>query len=104
VREGRAGAAVPIDFLVTIPDVPRSVVSLQPRADGSLAILSDGKPIGSMRMQGVLVTPAPEGFGPGYARPRHHPRPRQGRQPAGAAEIIAALDGGIRYKVNLIVE
>jgi hypothetical protein len=97
-------AAVPIDFLVTIPDVPRSVVSLQPRADGSLAILSDGKPIGSIRTQGVPVTLAPESFGPGYSRLGIiRVRAKAGTQP-GTAEIAASLDGGTRSLINLIVE
>jgi hypothetical protein len=97
-------AAVPVDFLVTLPDVPRSVVSLQPAPDGSLKILSDGKAIGSIRSQGVPVTLTPESFGPGYSRLgviRVHAK--AGSQ-SGTAEIIAALDGGTQYKINLVVD
>jgi hypothetical protein len=95
---------VPIDFLVTIPDVPRSVVSLKPQADGGLAILSDGKTIGSIRAGGAPVTLAPESFGPGYSRLGIiRVRAKAGTQP-GNAEIVAALDGGTSYKINLIVE
>jgi hypothetical protein len=96
--------AVPIDFLVTLPDVPRSVVSLQPAPDGSLKILIDGKPIGSIRSQGVPVTLRPEAFGPGYSRLgviRVHAK--AGSQP-GTADIIAALDGGTQYSIHLIVD
>lgn len=97
-------AAVPVDFLVTLPDVPRSVVNLQPAPGGSLKILSDGKAIGSIRSQGVPVTLTPESFGPGYSRLgviRVHAK--AGSQ-SGTAEIIAALDGGTQYKINLIVD
>jgi hypothetical protein len=97
-------AAVPIDFLVTLPDVPRSVVNLAPVPDGSLMILSDSKPIGSIRSQGVPVILTPESFGPGYSRLgiiRVHAK--AGSQP-GAAEIIAALDDGTQYKINLVVD
>jgi hypothetical protein len=97
-------APVPIDFLVTIPDVPRSVVSLKPLADGSLAILSDGKPAGSIRTHGAPVTLAPESFGPGYSRVGIiRVRAKAGSQP-GLAQIVAALDGGTQYTINLIVE
>jgi hypothetical protein len=97
-------ASVPIDFLVTIPDLPRSVVNLQPQADGGLAILSDGKRIGSIQTYGAPVTLAPESFGPGYSRVGIiRVRAKAGSQP-GVAEIVAALDGGTRYKINLIVD
>jgi hypothetical protein len=43
-------------------------VSLQPAADGTLKILSDGKAIGSIRSQGVPLTLMPQSFGPGYSR------------------------------------
>ena len=96
--------AVPIDFLVTIPDVPRSVVNLQPQADGSLTILSDGRPIGSIRAHGVPVALAPESFGPGYSRLGIiRVRAKAGSE-QGIAEIVAVLNGGTRYKINLIVE
>jgi hypothetical protein len=97
-------AAVPIDFLVTLPGVPRSVISLSSQSDGSLSILSDGKRVGSIKTQGVPVTMTPEGFGPGKSRLgiiRVHVR---AGSEAGAAEIIAALDGGTQYKINLVVD
>ena len=84
--------------------MPRSVVNLQPAPDGNLKILSDGKPIGSIRSQGVPVTLTPESFGPGYSRLgiiRVHAK--AGSKP-GTAEIIAALDGGTEYKISLIVD
>lgn len=97
-------AAVPIDFLVTLPGVPRSVVSLQPATNGSLNILSDGKPIGSIGSQGVPVTLTPEVFGPGYSRVGIiRVRAKTGSQ-SGTAEIIAALNGGTEYKINLVVD
>ncbi len=97
-------ASIPIDFLVTLPGVPRSVVGLKLLPDGGLDILSDGKPIGSIKSQGVPVTLTPEAFGPGYSRLgiiRVHAK--AGSQP-GAAEIIAALNNGTQYKINLIVD
>jgi hypothetical protein len=97
-------APLPIDFLVTLPEKPRSTISLTPTGDGTLSILSDGKPIGSIRSQGVPVTLTPESFGPGYSRVgiiRVHAK--AGSQ-TGTAEIIAALDGGTQYKINLIVD
>jgi hypothetical protein len=96
--------AVPIDFLVTLPNVPRSVISLSSQPDGSVSILSDGKRIGSIKAQGVPVTMTPEAFGPGKSRLgiiRVHVK--AGSEP-GAAEIIGALDGGTQYKINLVVD
>jgi len=97
-------APLPIDFLVTLPDESRSSISLTSSGDGALSILSDGKPIGSIRSQGIPLTLTPESFGPGYSRLgiiRVHAT--AGSQ-AGNAEITAALDGGTQYKINLIVE
>ena len=97
-------AALPIDFLVTLPDEHRSTISVTPMGDGALSILSDGKPIGSIRSQGVPTTLTPEPFGPGYARLgiiRVHAK--AGSQP-GIAEIIASLEGGTSYKISLIVD
>ncbi len=95
---------VPVDFLVTLPNVPRSVIGLSSQPDGSLKILSDGKPIGSIKAQGVPLIITPEAFGPGKSRLgiiRVHVK--AGSEP-GMAEIIAALDGGTQYKINLIVD
>jgi hypothetical protein len=97
-------AALPIDFLVTLPGVPRSVIALKPLANGSLNILSDGKPIGSIKVQGVPVTLLPVAFGPGKARLGiMRINAKAGDEP-GNAEIIAALNDGTQYKINLIVE
>ena len=76
-----------------------------PAPDGSLNILSDGKPIGSIRSQGVPVNSfTPESFGPGYSRVGIiRVRAKAGSQP-GAAEIVAALNAGTRSKINLIVD
>lgn len=97
-------AALPIDFLVTLPGVPRSVIALKPLADGNLSILSDRKPIGSVKAQGVPVTMLPVTFGPGKARLgiiRLHVK--AGDKP-GNAEIIASLNHGTHYKINLVVD
>jgi hypothetical protein len=97
------GIAVPIDFLVTLPRISRSLVNLTAEPDGSMRILSDGKRIGSIKAQGVPITMTPEAFGPGKSRLgiiRVHVK--AGSEP-GVAEIIAALDGGTQYKINLVV-
>jgi hypothetical protein len=97
-------APLPIDLLVTLPDDPRSTIGLAPTGEGALSILSDGKPIGSISSQGVPVTLTPESFGPGYSRLgiiRVHAR--AGSQ-SGLAEIVATLEGGTKYKINLIVD
>jgi len=97
-------AQLPIDLLVTLPDDPRSTISLAPASDGALGILSDGKPIGSISSRGVPVTLTPESFGPGYSRLGIiRVRARAGSQP-GIAEIVAMLEGGTKYKINLIVD
>lgn len=97
-------AALPIDLLVTLPDEPRSTISLTPTGAGALSILSDGKPIGLIRSQGVPVTLTPESFGPGYSRLGIiRVRAKAGNEP-GTAEIVATLEGGTKYTINLIVE
>jgi hypothetical protein len=97
-------APLPIDLLVTLPDEARSTISLTSAGDGALSVLSDGKPIGSIRSQGVPVTLTPESFGPGYSRLGIiRVRAKAGSQP-GIAEIIAALEGGTQYKITLIVD
>ena len=102
----RAGdeALLPIDFLVTLPEESRSSISITPVADGSLSILSDGKPIGSITTQGVPVTLIPRAFGPGFARLGIiEVRARSGTKP-GAAQIVASLVGGTRTVITLIVQ
>ncbi len=97
-------APIPIDFLVTLPGVPRSVISLKPSGNETLSILSDGKPIGSIKEQGVPVTMVPEAFGPGKSRlgiMRIHVK---AGDKSGNAEITASLNHGSQYKINLIVD
>ncbi|MDE2167678.1 MAG: hypothetical protein KGJ66_15240 [Alphaproteobacteria bacterium] len=97
-------APLPIDFLITLPNAARSSLSLRAKDDHDLAILSDGKPIGSITTKGVPVTLAPKPFGPGFARLGIiELRAKAGPTP-GTAEIVAALDGGTRYVIHLVVE
>ena len=101
--KGREAAALPIDFLVTLPEASRSVISLK-AGDAGLSILRDGKPIGSITTKGAPVTLTPEAFGPGFSRlgvVRVHAK--AGTTP-GTAEIVAALEGGTYYVIHLIVE
>jgi hypothetical protein len=96
-------ASLPIDFLVTLPDASRSVISLK-TADAGISILQDGKPIGSIRTEGAPVTITPEAFGPGFSRLgviRVHAR---AGSVAGASKIIASLTGGTDYVITLIVD
>lgn len=99
-----AEAALPIDFLVTLPNVARSSLSLAPQSNGALKILSDGKPIGSITAAGAPVTLTPQPFGPGYARLGIIEVHAKAGSTPGTAKITAALDGGTQYKINLIVE
>jgi hypothetical protein len=97
-------AALPIDFLVTLPNVARSSLSLVPVDTGELKILSDGNPIGSIKTTGVPVALTPQAFGPGFARLGIvEVHAKAGPMP-GNAQITAALDGGTQYKINLVVE
>ena len=99
-----AEAALPIDFLVNLPNESRSSITLAPAGDGAISILSDGKRIGSITTRGVPVTLRPQTFGPGFARLGIiEVHAKAGNQP-GIAEIIASLDGGTQYKINVIVE
>jgi hypothetical protein len=97
-------ASLPIDFLVTLPGEPRASMSLRPEEDGSLAVVSDGKSIGSIRAEGVPVTLTPENFGPGFARLGIVRLRAKAGSTAGNAEIVAALTGGTRYTIHLIVD
>ncbi len=103
VKTGQT-APLPIDLLVTLPDKARSFISLRPAAGGTLVILRDGVPIGTVSQHGVPVTLKPEPFGPGYARlgiVRFHVT--AGSQ-AGAAAINAQLRGGTSCTLQVIVE
>jgi hypothetical protein len=96
--------AMPIDFLVTLPDKARSFISLRPAGGGDLDILSDGMPMGTISKSGVPLTLKPEPFGPGFARLgiiRIHAT--AGSEP-GVAEINAHLNGGTSYKITVVVE
>jgi ABC-type lipoprotein export system ATPase subunit len=97
-------APLPIDFLITLPDEARSTIALAPASGGGFSILRDGKPIGSISAKGAPVTLTPQPFGPGLSRLGVvEVRAKAGTTP-GKAEIVAALKGGTRYVVNLLVE
>jgi hypothetical protein len=103
VKTGQT-APLPIDLLITLPDRARSFVELRPAAGGTLEILSDGAPIGTVSQRGVPVTLKPEPFGPGFARlgiVRFHVT--AGSQ-AGTAAIDAQLRGGTHCTLQVIVE
>jgi hypothetical protein len=96
--------AMPIDFLVTLPDKSRSFISLRPASGGTLEILSDGTPIGTISESGVPLTLKPEPFGPGFARLGIiRLNVTAGSEP-GAAEINAHLNGGTNYRITVLVE
>lgn len=97
-------APLPIDFLVTLPNKPRSVLSVRPDGHGGMEILSDGKPIGSITTEGVPVTLTPQAFGPGFARLGIVEVHVKAGMTPGTARIIAALKGGTRYDIHLVVE
>ena len=97
-------AALPIDFLVTLAEELRSTIALAPDTSGGLRILRDGAPIGSIVTTGVPVTLTPQNFGPGFARLGIIEVRVKAGPVAGSSQIIAALDGGPRYIINLIVE
>lgn len=99
-----ADATLPIDFLVTLPNAPRASLALKPTSQGTMTIMSDGNPIGSITTQGVPVTLTPQAFGPGYARLGIVEVHAKAGMTPGTARIIAALDGGTRYDTHLIVE
>ena len=92
VKAGEA-ALLPIDFLITLPDVPRSTISLK-ASDSAILILSDGKPIGSIKTEGVPVTLTPEAFGPGFARLGIIRVHAKAGTKTGMAKIIAKLEEG----------
>lgn len=103
VKSG-ARAPLPIDFLVTLPGRERTSLSLRPNADGTLDILGDGMPIGMIKTSGAAVRLTPQPFGPGYARLGIiEVRATAGSSP-GTARIEAALNGGTRCVVNLVVQ
>lgn len=97
-------ASLPIDLLVTLPDKVRSSIDLRPTTGGSLEILSDGVPIGTVTWRGVPVTLKPESFGPGFARLGIVRLYVTGGSVPGLAEIDAHLEGGPRYTLHVVVE
>jgi len=96
-------ATLPIDFLVTLPQASRSVISLK-AAEGAIGILMDGKQIGTITTQGVPVTLRPQGFGPGFSRLGIVEVHAKAGMTPGTARIVAALDGGTQYELHLVVE
>ena len=96
-------APLPIDFLVTLPVASRSVISLK-GGDAGLSILGDGKPIGSITAQGVLVTLTPHTFGPGFSRLGIVEVHAKAGSAPGIAQIVASLRGGTQYTIHLVVE
>ena len=103
VKQGEE-TAIPIDFLVTLPDQTRSSLSLKVSGDGSVVILSDGKPIGSISTIGAPITLTPHPFGPGYARLGIVEVHAKAGSTPGMAQIVAKLDGGTQCVINLVVE
>ena len=89
-------APLPIDFLVTLPDASRSVISLK-GGDAGLSILRDGKPIGSITTHGVPVALTPHTFGPGFSRLGIIEVHAKAGSTPGIAQIVASLDGGTQY-------
>lgn len=96
-------ALLPIDFLVTLPNASRSVISLK-TTDAGLSVLKDGRPIGSITTQGVPVALTPQAFGPGYSRLGIVEVHAKAGSTPGVAQIVASLDGGTRYAIHLVVE
>ena len=97
-------APVPIDFLVTLPNESRSSISLRPAGNSALSILSDAHLIGSIKTTGVPVMLTPQTFGPGLARLGIIEVHAKAGETPGTAQIIASLDGGPQYTINLVVE
>ena len=103
VKAGTA-APLPINFLVTLPGACRTSLGLEPAAGGGLAILSDGKRIGSIKTEGVAVSLALRRLGPGFARLGIVELHATAGMTPGIARNIASLDGGTCYEIHLIVE
>ena len=97
-------APLPIDFLVTLPDQSRASITLASAGDGTLDIVCDGATIGSITTTGVPVTLTPQSFGPGFSRLGIVEVHAKAGTTPGGAQIIASLDHGTRYAINLIVE
>jgi len=85
-------------------DASRSVISLKPLIEHNVAILRDGKPIGSIATEGVPVTLTPQAFGPGFSRLGIVEVHAKASMTPGSAQINAALKGGTHYDIHLVVE
>jgi hypothetical protein len=96
-------AALPVDLLVTRTDLPRATLALSTRSDGSLSVLSDGKPIGTVAAHGVPVTLTPVALPPGFARLGIVRFQIRAGETVGTAEIEATLDGGTMTTVHAMV-
>ncbi len=97
-------AALPIDFLITLPDKCRSSMMLKQLPDGNLEILSDGAPIGTITKSGVPVILKPQPFGPGYARLGIIRLLVTAGPTPGEAQIEGRLNGGTSYMIRLMIE
>jgi hypothetical protein len=103
VKRGET-APLPVDLLVTLPQQPRASVSLHSGTNGTLEILSDERPVGTITTSGVQVSLKPENFGPGFARLGVVRFRVTAGAAAGTAEINARLTGGTSCTLHLIVE
>ncbi len=103
IKPGRE-TPIPVDYLVTLPGESRASVRLLAASGGGLTIVSDGKPIGSIKSRGVPVSLIPESFGPGYARLGIIRVRVAGGSSPGEAKIDAQLDGGTQYTVHIVIE
>ncbi len=99
-----AAAALPLDYLVTLPDASRSTITLGSKSDGGLDILRDGMPIGSIVTKGVSVSLTPHPFGPGFSRLGLIEVSVKAVSVAGEAQIIASLKGGLTNIIHIFVE
>jgi Cu/Ag efflux protein CusF len=97
-------AAIPIDLLVTLPGNARSSVTLLPATDGSLVVISDEEPIGTIKARGAPVTLKPMSFGPGFSRLGIVRFQATAGMMPGTVEIDAQLTGGPTYTLHLIVD
>lgn len=103
VKRGET-APIPIDLLVTLPREARAFIALRSQDDGSLVILSDKRPIGTITVSGAAVTLKPESFGPGFARLGIVRFQATAGNAVGTAEITARVTGGTSYTLHLFVE
>jgi hypothetical protein len=103
VKRGET-AALPIDFLVTLPSEARSSISLRPAPNGGLEVLSDNKQIGTIKASGASLMLKDVAFGPGFARLGIVRVQATAGAQTGTAEINAQLTGGPTYTLHMIIE